>query len=112
MKTPYEILGVSAAATDIEIKQAYLREVKSSPPDRDQERFQLIHDAYSSIKDNKSRMSYALFTIPGADFDELLDRSLDTTHTVRIKPEQFSKLLHAGIDDATFLNAMANPEKS
>lgn len=112
MKTPYEILGVASDATDADIKQAYLRKVKDSPPDSDPERFQLIHNAYSSIKDAKSRMSLALFEMPGADFDELLDRALATAQTGQIKPDQFIKLLSAGITDATFHNATANPDKS
>jgi DnaJ-class molecular chaperone len=105
MKTPYEILAVAADASDAEIKQAYLQKVKDNPPDRDQAQFQLIHNAYSSIKDNKSRMSYALFTMPAADFDELLDQALNTAQTLQINQEQFNKLLHAGVDDKTVLNA-------
>ena len=55
MQTPYEILGVVVDANDADIKQAYLQQVKNNPPDRDQEKFQLIHDAYTSIKDHKNR---------------------------------------------------------
>ncbi|MBT4146331.1 MAG: J domain-containing protein, partial [Gammaproteobacteria bacterium] len=51
MQTPYEILGVETDARDDEIKQAYLQQVKNNPPDRNQQQFQIIHGAYSSIKD-------------------------------------------------------------
>jgi DnaJ-class molecular chaperone len=112
MKTPYEILGIAADASDVEIKQAYLQKVKDNPPDRDQEQFQLIHNAYTLIKDSKSRMSYALFNLPAADFDELLDQAFDTAQIVQINPEQFNKLLHAGVDDKTVLNAIAHYGKS
>ncbi|MDD5579918.1 MAG: DnaJ domain-containing protein [Methylobacter sp.] len=113
MKTPYELLGVAADAADAEIKQAYLQKVKDNPPDRDQEQFQLIHNAYTSIKDSKSRMSYALFNVPIADFEELLDQALATAQALQIKPEHFNKLLHAGIDDATLVNALPHySEKS
>ena len=112
MKTPYEILDVAADAGDAEIKQAYLRKVKDSPPDRDQERFQLIHNAYTSIKDHKSRLKYSLFLLPAADFDQLLDLALATAGSVRLQPEQFIKLLHAGMDDKTGLNALAPTKKS
>ncbi|MCK5189319.1 MAG: DnaJ domain-containing protein, partial [Methylococcales bacterium] len=43
MKTPYEILDVAVEASDAEIKQSYLRQVKNNPPDHEQEKFQLIH---------------------------------------------------------------------
>jgi len=99
MKTPYEILGVAADAGDAEIKLAYLQKVKDSPPDRDPEKFQTLHSAYESIKDNKSRVSHALFHVPASDFDALLDEALDTMQTLRLEPEQFDKLLRAGIDD-------------
>lgn len=112
MKTPYEILDVAADAGDVEIKQAYLRKVKDNPPDRDPERFQLIHNAYTSIKDHKSRMEYGLFNLPAADFEQLLDRALATTGSVQLQPEQFIKLLHAGADDKTLLNALAPTKKS
>jgi DnaJ-class molecular chaperone len=112
MKTPYEILEVASDANDVEIKQAYLQQVKNNPPDRDQEQFQLIHNAYESIKDNKSRISHALFDNPSVDFEELIDQALDVEQTVQISPEQFNQLLHAGIDDTTIQNAIPNPQKS
>lgn len=111
MKTPYQILGVAAEANDIEIKQAYLQKVKDCPPDRDQEQFQLINNAYTVIKDHKSRLSHALFTLPAADFDELLDHALRVTQSLPVKPEHFNKLLRAGIDHTTLLNALAHSEK-
>jgi curved DNA-binding protein CbpA len=112
MKTPYEILGVTVDASDVEIKQAYLQKVKDNPPDRDQEQFQIIHTAYTSIKDSKSRMSYALFNVPTPDFDDLLDHALATGQPIRIKPEQFIKLLRAGIDNTTVLSAIPYAKKS
>ncbi len=112
MKTPYQILNVAPDASDVEIKQAYLQKVKDNPPDRDQEQFQAIHNAYTAIKDDKSRLSYALFTLPSVDFNELLDQALQTKPILQLKPEHFKKLLRAGIDDTSFLNALAPSEKS
>ena len=112
MKTPYEILDVAADASDAEIKQAYLQKVKDNPPDRNQEQFRSINTAYESIKDSKSRMRYALFHVPSADFDGLLDVALDTTKTVALDPEHFNKLLGAGIDEKTLLNAISYSDKS
>lgn len=111
MKTPYEILNVAADAGDAEIKQAYLHKVKDNPPDRDREQFQSIHSAYEAIKDHKSRVSHALFTAPEADFEALLDQAFAVAQPPRIGPEQFNGLLHAGIDDQTLLNALANSGK-
>lgn len=112
MKTPYEILEVAADATDAEIKQAYIRKVKDNPPDRDQERFQRIHDAYTSIKDYESRVSHALFAVPAADFNELLDRALHVAQTPQVTPEHFERLLRAGLDEAILPNAMPRARKS
>jgi curved DNA-binding protein CbpA len=111
MKTPYRILDVVTDANDAEIKRAYLKKVKECPPDRDQEAFQLIHNAYISIKDIKSRMRYALFTLPTADFDGLIDHALETGRVSELKPELFNKLLRASIDESSFLNAIDSPEK-
>ena len=112
MKTPYEILDVAADVTDVEIKRAYLQKVKENPPDRDQGQFQLIHNAYSAIKDQKSRISYALFNIPGTDFDELIEQALKTQQNIQFTPDQFNKLLRASIDDNTILNTIVKPERS
>ena len=112
MKTPYEILNVALDVSDVEIKQAYLQKVKDNPPDLDQEQFQLIHNAYISIKDHKSRVSYALFNVASIDFERLIDQALNSEKTVQLTPDQFNKLLRVSIDDTTILKAIASPEKS
>ncbi|MEF3075940.1 DnaJ domain-containing protein [Methylobacter sp. Wu1] len=112
MKTPYELLEVAPDATDAEIKQAYLEKVKDNPPDRDQERFQLIHNAYLSVKDHKSRLSQALFDVPAADFDELLDQALHVTQAPLVRPEYFKQLLRAGLDETMRLDAKPHAGKS
>ena len=111
MKTPYQILDVKTDAGDVEIKQAYLRQIKDNPPDRDQEKFQLIHNAYNSIKDIKCRLSYDLFSFPVANFDQVIDYALQTEQAMDFKPEHLTKLLSASIDESTFLNAIPSPEK-
>ena len=111
MQTPYEILDVVVDASNDEIKQAYLQQVKNNPPDRDQEKFQLIHDAYTSIKDHKSRISYEIFTLPTADFDALLDQALHTDQALALNSESFKKILNSSIDETSLLNAIATPEK-
>ncbi len=111
MNIAYEILDVATTANDAEIKQAYLRQVKDNPPDRDQEKFQLIHGAYSAIKDHKSRVSHALFALPKRSFDVLVDQILQAEQPANFSAEYFNQLLSASIDDTTLLNATATPEK-
>lgn len=111
MKTPYEILEVAFNASDGEIKQAYLQKVKDNPPDRDQEQFQSIHNAYTLIKDNKSRISYDLFTLPTTRFEQLIDQALVTEQTLQINPQHLNQLLCAGIDESTIHKAIAKTEK-
>jgi len=111
MQTPYEILGVVVDANDADIKQAYLQQVKNNPPDRDQEKFQQIHDAYTSIKDHKSRVSHDLFSIPNSNFNTVLDQVLQTKQAITINSESFKKILSVSIDDTSLLNVFAKPEK-
>ena len=111
MQTPYQILNIVIDASDSEIKQAYLQKVKDNPPDHDQEQFQLIHNAYISIKDYQSRVKYGLFNIPTVNFDEVINQALSTKQTLQFNPEHFINMLSASIDQTTFLKAIPNPEK-
>lgn len=111
MQTPYQLLGVDIDATDDEIKQAYLHQVKQNPPDHNQQQFQLIHDAYTAIKDHKSRVNYDLFTLPVADFNTVLDKSLQTEQAGPMNAASVKKLLTISIDNASLLNAFAGSEK-
>ncbi len=111
MKTSYQILDVAVEASDVEIKQAYLRQIKENPPDRDQQKFQSIHNAYTLIKDNKSRLNHALFTLPVANFEQLIDQALSTDKSLELTADNFKKLLRASIDESTVLNAITSPEK-
>ena len=111
MQTPYEILDVVSDASDNDIKQAYLQQVKNNPPDRDQKQFQRIHDAYTSIKDHKSRLSHDLFTLPVANFNAVLDQVLHTEQTIALNAEAFKKILSVSIDDASLLNVFTKAER-
>ena len=111
MKTPYEILGIASNADDNKIKQAYLLKVKDNPPDREQEQFQIIRNAYESIKDEKSRVSHDLFTLPSANFDKLIDQALEPQEKITLNADHFNKLLSACIDDSTIQNAIPTPEQ-
>ncbi len=111
MKTPYQMLGVASNATDAEIKQAYLQKVKDNPPDRDQKQFQLMHDAYLKIKDEKSRLNYDLFTLPVANFDEVVDKALSSGKKPTLTAVQFKALLAASVDESTITQAITMAEK-
>ena len=111
MKTPYQLLDISSDASDTKIKQAYLQKVKDNPPDRNQALFQSIHDAYLLIKDNKSRLKYALFSVPLADFDGLINEALHTEQVLSINSRQFNALLMGSLDDRTILNAISSSKE-
>lgn len=96
MTSPYQILCVSEQSTDAEIKAAYLQQVKNNPPDRDQNRFQQIQQAYETIKNHESRLSYALFHLPTIHFDELLDSGFKQEAAFKpMSADDFIKLLSA-----------------
>lgn len=109
MTSPYQLLGVAEQASDAEIKQAYLQKVKDNPPDRDQARFQQIQQAYESIKDSGSRLNYALFHLPEADFDGLLESAFSQDSALPLlDAELFFRLLNAIPADKALLNAFTN----
>ena len=112
MKTPYEILEVAEQASDSDIKQAYLQQVKLNPPDRDHEKFQQIHSAYETIKNVTNREKYALFNYPEADFDALLDQAFIAAHPAIMNADFFDKLLRASIGDKTYLIANSKNTRS
>jgi DnaJ-domain-containing protein 1 len=51
----HEVLGVTANATEEEIRAAYLSRVKEFPPDRSPEEFERIRDAYDTLRDPRRR---------------------------------------------------------
>jgi len=106
MTSPYQILGVAEQASDAEIKLAYLEQIKACPPDRDQNRFQQIQTAYESIRDLDSRLQHALFTLPEANFNALLDRAFKQESAFQAMPaDDFLKLLNAVPIEKSLLNA-------
>ena len=61
--TPYEVLGVPETASIEEIRKAYLKKVRKSPPERDPENFKKIRQAYGLLKDTekKKQLDFTLF---------------------------------------------------
>ncbi len=48
---PYQVLQVQPTASGEEVRQAYLKLVREFPPDRDPDRFRVIHQAYTRLSD-------------------------------------------------------------
>jgi len=63
---PYEILGVTRASSDEEIRRRYLEQVRQFPPDRAPEQFAAIRKAYEQVRDPVTRLNTMLFDL-GAD---------------------------------------------
>ena len=94
MQTPYEILGILNTASNNEIKQAYLQQVKNNPPDQNQGTFQLIHYAYTQIKDHQARVNHELFNLPIMNFDDFLDNALSSDNqSIPIDTKVLTQLL-------------------
>ncbi len=58
---PYDVLDVDPDSGDEAIRKAYLKLVKKFSPDTHPERFKKINEAYTQIKDEKSRLNYYIF---------------------------------------------------
>jgi curved DNA-binding protein CbpA len=59
-KNPYEILGISQGAAPGEIRKAYLKKLRLSPPEKDPEGFKAIRHAYSMLQDTGQRKALDL----------------------------------------------------
>lgn len=55
MEDPYDILQVPSGADDAEIRQAYVRAVRRSPPEQDPEGFSRVRQAYEELSDPSRR---------------------------------------------------------
>ena len=69
-----ELLNVSTAATDQELRAAYLRKVQQHPPDRDPDLFEKIRDAYEQLRNPDTR---ARLVLQDSDFAPTLESMLD-----------------------------------
>jgi curved DNA-binding protein CbpA len=71
---PFAVLDLKETADDEAVRAAYLRALRTSPPDRDPEGFRRIRAAYEALRDAESRLALRLFgPAPLANLDELLD---------------------------------------
>ena len=70
---PWAILGVDASATDEQIRAAYIEKVRQHPPDRDQEEFERVRDAYEELRDPRRRAQQMLLSVdPWQELPSLL----------------------------------------
>jgi curved DNA-binding protein CbpA len=60
MSDPFTVLGVGEEVGDDEVKHRYLALVRTFPPDRDPERFQLYRAAYEALSDERKRLEVKL----------------------------------------------------
>ena len=73
MIDPYEVLGVSADATEEQIRQRYLALVREFPPEQEPKRFAEIRAAYDQLRDPVASLERRLFNLTAVDtFDTLL----------------------------------------
>ena len=71
---PFVVLGIEETADDAAVRAAYLRALRTSPPDRDPEGFRRIRAAYEALRDTESRLALRLFGPPPlANLDDLLE---------------------------------------
>ena len=93
MANPFYILDVAENATDEEIKQAYLEQVRRYPPEREPAQFQRIRSAYESIRNHRERLKLHLFQPPAADLDELVAQTVSSDAAQRPGEALFKALL-------------------
>ena len=94
MMNPHELLGVSAHASEEELRAAYLKKVKEFPPDQAPEQFEIMRDAYDALRDPRQRTQAVL---TNADFMKPLVRLLDGRKARRIYagPQAWREVLQA-----------------
>ena len=84
---PWAILGVDQTATDEQIRQAYLHNVRLHPPDRDQQQFERIRDAYELLRDPRRRARQLILAVdPLPNLPDLLDGPAPRRKHVGPKP--------------------------
>ena len=84
---PREVLGVSATATEGDIRAAYLLKVKEHPPDRSPDEFERIRDAYEKLRDPRQRARHLLLSVdPRAPLASLVGTTPSSRRFVGPRP--------------------------
>lgn len=87
MQNAYDVLGVAEAASDREVKAAYLTQIKRFTPNKAPERFQLIQQAYAAVKTAEKRAEYALIGVPDISLHSVVDAYVNGHAKTRQKHE-------------------------
>ncbi len=107
-KNYYFILGIPSNSTQNDIKAAYRRLAKEFHPDyygKNQAPFQVIHEAYSVLRDPKSRRSYD-------DSMQSSDRRRQTRHVEPVSCFYREEAEPLVPDDNTTILGRMSPQKS
>ncbi|MFZ0257389.1 MAG: J domain-containing protein [Gammaproteobacteria bacterium] len=101
MTNPFQVLGVPETADDLEIKKAYLRQVRLYPPERAPERFQTIRSAFEAIQTRRDRLYYQLFHAEPPSPAALLEGLAPNRETGRPSMELLQRALAQTLTDTT-----------
>ncbi|WP_335933680.1 CFI-box-CTERM domain-containing protein [Fusobacterium polymorphum] len=74
MKNYYEILNINKDATQEEIRSGYKKMLRKYPPEKEQEKYKEIREAYDTLKDEKSRKNYEAYFHHEKDIKTLEDK--------------------------------------
>ena len=74
MKNYYEILNISKNASQEEIRNGYKKMLRKYPPEKEQEKYKEIREAYDTLKDEKSRKNYDAYFYHEKDIKSLEDK--------------------------------------
>ena len=96
MSDPYLTLGIPPAADDAAVHAAYLKAVKTCPPERDPQRFQALRAAYESLRTRRDRLAQALFDQTPPTLTDILDRADPVGAPRRPTRALFDALLRGG----------------
>jgi len=78
---PYRVLGLTPAASQVDIKRTYFSLIRQYPPETEAEKFKIIRGAYEKLKDVKRRAETDIFRPqpPPPWQPPAVDLALDTT---------------------------------
>ncbi|MHB9297357.1 J domain-containing protein [Fusobacterium polymorphum] len=74
MKNYYEILNINKNASQEEIRSGYKKMLRKYPPEKEQEKYKEIREAYDTLKDEKSRKNYDAYFHHEKDIKTLEDK--------------------------------------
>lgn len=77
MENYYDILEIKKNATKIEIKNSYIKLLRIYPPEKNQEKFSKIRDAYEILSNEKTKKEYDIFLEYGDDIKKLEEKAND-----------------------------------